>query len=82
MKNQILICGLVVLFCLVSFSAAFGADIEAKKPGLQLTEIFQFTLNNVFNNSLRAIVSILETYDNEDEIREAFAGFWSYQRHC
>ena len=53
--------------------------LRAQNPELRLTRIARFTLLGIFQNSRRAIVSILETYDGVDEIRTAFEAFWSYQ---
>jgi AcrR family transcriptional regulator len=36
-------------------------------------------LSSIFQNTRRSIVSILERFTEESEIREAFAAFWSYQ---
>ena len=47
--------------------------------GRRLRPVVRFTLRNVFTNTVRTIVSILEEHEGEAAIREAFAGFWSYQ---
>jgi len=41
--------------------------------------IVRFTLQNIFGNTVRTIVSILESHKKEAAIREAFSAFWSYQ---
>jgi len=37
------------------------------------------SLENIFANTVRTIVAILEEYRSERRIREAFQAFWSYQ---
>lgn len=49
---------------------------DAGKP---LSPVARLLLLNVFRNTRRVIVSILESYADEAEIRHAFQGFWSYQ---
>lgn len=44
-----------------------------------IAELVPFTLTTVFHTSRRAVVSILETYSTEPEIRAAFTAFWSFQ---
>lgn len=39
----------------------------------------ELVLSNIFQNTRRSIVSILETFDDEAQIRAAVAAFWSYQ---
>jgi AcrR family transcriptional regulator len=41
--------------------------------------LVRFTLQNIFGNTVRTIVSILESHKREADIREAFSAFWSYQ---
>lgn len=50
-----------------------------KRQALRVTKLTRFTLRNIFETSVRAIVSILETYEKPSQIREAFEAFWSYQ---
>lgn len=47
--------------------------------GRRLTKVERLLLRNVFDNTVRTLVSILENLSSPDEIRAAFAGFWSYQ---
>src|SRR5262245_55332889 len=39
----------------------------------------RLTLQNIFRNTVRTIVSILEKHKREAALREAFSAFWSYQ---
>ncbi len=45
----------------------------------RLPLVVHSTLEDVFQSSRRAVVSILETYERETEIRTAFAAFWAFQ---
>ena len=45
----------------------------------QLSAPEELVLSNIFQNTRRSIVSILETFDDEAQIRAAVAAFWSYQ---
>lgn len=47
--------------------------------GARVTPLARFLLTQLFRNTLRAIVAILESYQDEAQIRTAIAGFWSYQ---
>ncbi len=38
-----------------------------------------FLLEQIFRNTVRSIVAILENHPDERDIRRAFQGFWSYQ---
>lgn len=49
---------------------------EADAP---LSPVVRALLETLFRNTVRAIVAILESHDRPHEIRQAFAGFWSYQ---
>jgi len=55
------------------------AHIQALRGGKTIPELVPFTLTTVFHTSRRAVVSILETYTTEPEIRAAFEAFWSFQ---
>ena len=55
------------------------ANMKSENPELRVTQTFRFTLETIFKNTLRTILSILETHQKEAEIRRAFAAFWSYQ---
>ncbi|HEX6245335.1 MAG TPA: hypothetical protein VFZ61_30645, partial [Polyangiales bacterium] len=54
--------------------AKLGQD--AGKP---LSPAVKLLLTNVFRNTVRVIVAILESYTEEADIRHTFQGFWSYQ---
>jgi AcrR family transcriptional regulator len=45
----------------------------------QLSDPQELVLTNIFQNTRRSIVSILEAYEEEAQIRAAVAAFWSYQ---
>jgi AcrR family transcriptional regulator len=48
---------------------------SGKKPSPMVERLVRL----LFENTVRAIVVILEEHESEPEITEAFAGFWSYQ---
>lgn len=54
-------------------------QLTTGERGAQQAALVRFLLGNVFRNTVRVIVSILESYRDEAEIRRAFEGFWSYQ---
>lgn len=45
----------------------------------RVSPIARFVLQTIFRNTVRTIVSILESHADEAQIRKAFQGFWSYQ---
>lgn len=47
--------------------------------GVPLTASTRFVLEQIFRNTVRTIVAILEAHEDEASIRDAFQGFWSYQ---
>jgi len=47
--------------------------------GAPITEGTRFVLEQIFRNTVRTIVAILEAHEDEASIRSAFQGFWSYQ---
>ncbi|HEX8699896.1 MAG TPA: helix-turn-helix domain-containing protein [Myxococcaceae bacterium] len=47
--------------------------------GVPLTAGTHFVLEQIFRNTVRTIVAILEAHEDEASIRNAFQGFWSYQ---
>lgn len=47
--------------------------------GAPLTASTRFVLEQIFRNTVRTIVAILEGHEYEAAIRSAFQGFWSYQ---
>ncbi len=61
---------------LVSVTAA-KLCASAGLSALSATE--QLVLHNIFQNTRRTLVSILERFSTEPEIRAAIAAFWSYQ---
>ena len=60
---------------LVELSAA---HLEGRTGG-PLPELVPFTLRSIFHTSRRAIVAILESYEDPAQIAEAFEAFWSFQ---
>jgi AcrR family transcriptional regulator len=54
------------------------AKLRAER-GARLTASTRFVLEQIFRNTVRTIVAILETHEDEAAIRDAFQGFWSYQ---
>lgn len=71
------------------FEAVRGRFVEAlvrptseslrADAGRRLTKVERLVLENVFENTVRMIVSILEHCRTRQEIERAFAAFWSYQ---
>lgn len=55
------------------------AKLRAEAAGERLSPRAHFVLETIFRNTVRTIVAILESSADPAEIREAFAGFWSYQ---
>ena len=47
-------------------------------PNLKNTEVFRFTFNKMLQNTVRGLVSILETFEEEERIVEAFVTGWTY----
>jgi AcrR family transcriptional regulator len=47
-------------------------------PGFKKTDVFLFTFKNRLADTVRDIVSILETYETEAQISEAFVVGWAY----
>ena len=54
------------------------AKLQADR-GAPLTASTRFVLEQIFRNTVRTIVAILEAHEDEASIRDAFQGFWSYQ---
>lgn len=54
------------------------AKLRVEK-GAPLTASTRFVLEQIFRNTVRTIVAILEAHEDEASIRNAFEGFWSYQ---
>jgi AcrR family transcriptional regulator len=54
------------------------AKLRADKRA-PLTAGTRFVLEQIFRNTVRTIVAILEAHEDEAAIRNAFQGFWSYQ---
>jgi AcrR family transcriptional regulator len=64
------------------FVSALMRSMQAKlraDTGTRLTAASRFVLEQIFRNTVRTIVSILEAHEDEASIRNAFQGFWSYQ---
>lgn len=55
------------------------ARLRAASGRARLRPVQRFLVRQVFENTVRAIVAILESHEREAAIREAFFGFWSYQ---
>lgn len=55
------------------------ATLEASRGGTQLDPVERLVLTQIFTNTVRTIVALLEAHTDEDETRRAFAGFWSHQ---
>ena len=53
-------------------------NLPAAYPNLKNTEVFRFTFNNMLLNTVRGVVSILETLEEEEQIVEAFVTGWAY----
>jgi AcrR family transcriptional regulator len=53
--------------------------LRADRAGKRLAAHERFVLERIFENTVTAIVSILEAYSDPATIRAAIAGFWSYQ---
>ena len=48
-------------------------------PEINITSTFRFMVNKILTDSVRGIVSILENFEDEKSIREAFAACTTYQ---
>jgi AcrR family transcriptional regulator len=55
------------------------AKFRRDAPGQRVSPVARFVLQQVFENTIRIIVAMLAHYEQETDIRTAFAGFWSYQ---
>lgn len=53
--------------------------LEAGRGGAKLDRAQHLVLTQIFTNTVRTIVAILEAHTDEAETRRAFAGFWSHQ---
>ena len=53
-------------------------NLPAAYPNLKNTDVFRFTFNNMLRNTVRGVVSILETFEKEEQIVEAFVTGWAY----
>ena len=47
-------------------------------PNLKNTKVFRFTFNRMLLDTVRGLVSILENYEDEEQIVEAFVIGWAY----
>jgi AcrR family transcriptional regulator len=55
------------------------SKLAAGNASGQASPTVRFLLGNLFRNTVRMIVAILEAHLDEAQIRHAFSGFWSYQ---
>jgi AcrR family transcriptional regulator len=55
------------------------AQLRKQHPEVRLSAPARFVLNRIFENTRRALASILEHHDDERSLREAVETFWSYQ---
>lgn len=53
--------------------------LEAELDGDRLPRAARFVLTQIFRNTVRTIVAILEEHHDGSQIQHAFSGFWSYQ---
>lgn len=53
--------------------------LERRRGGGPLPEVVSLTLDTIFHTSRRAVVTILERYDEPEDIRRGFEAFWSFQ---
>jgi len=63
-----------------SMIASSNLQMPTMRPKLTNSKIFQFTFKNRIEDTVRGIVSILETFEEEQEIRDAFATSWAYHQ--
>lgn len=59
--------------------AATSAKLRQKRKHRSLSVPDELVLTCIFQNTRRSIVSILERFEEESQIRAAFSAFWSYQ---
>ena len=55
------------------------AQLRAERPGLRVTTVARFVLEQIFENTRRTLAAILEQHAREDAMRDAIRTFWSYQ---
>ncbi len=55
------------------------AQAREQYPDLEITGLFRFMVDKILADSIRGIVSILENYDTEESISQAFAACTTYQ---
>lgn len=53
--------------------------LRQRAGGRRLTKVERLLLKQLFDNTVRTVVAILDEASGADEIRTAFEGFWSYQ---
>jgi AcrR family transcriptional regulator len=53
--------------------------LRAKARGKRLRPVVRFTLEQIFENTVRTLGAILASHTTEPAVREAFRVFWSYQ---
>lgn len=54
-------------------------SLRQSSKARRVDPVARFVLETLFRNTVRTIVAILEHSDDDEHIRSAFAGFWSYQ---
>lgn len=71
---------------LEGFADRFVRDLQRRalaysrriRPGLEVTPVLRFSLDQIYRNWTRTLVGILEQFETEAEIRDAVASFSSY----
>ena len=54
------------------------AYLRGLRPGLQVTKVMRFNLQQIYRNSIYAIVNILRRFDHETTIRQAIEGYTQF----
>jgi AcrR family transcriptional regulator len=52
--------------------------LPLRHPSLRNTDVFRFIFDTRLKDTIRGIVSILETFENEEQIIDAFTTSWAY----
>lgn len=55
------------------------AQIRKHRPGVRVSATARFVLQRIFEGTRRTLAAILEQHASERDLRDAIAGFWSYQ---
>ncbi len=53
-------------------------NLSLRHPNLKDTDVFRFVFNTRLADTIRGIVSILETFEDEEQILDAFTTSWAY----